>query len=105
MNKDFITEDNGIKTNHTISSDLKEINADGVGPAMIGFPNIKFSLFQQKITPPNETTAEREIVATISIPTVAILELAEKIKNVIEKNKEQFALQVDNQKKILLKNK
>lgn len=102
MNKNFSTNENGIETNHTISKEIKEIYGDGLGPAMIGYPNVKFSLFQQKITPPDQNIAEREIVATVTIPTIAILELASRIRDVIETNKENFSQEINAQVQKLL---
>jgi hypothetical protein len=62
-----------------------DISADGIGPALIGVPNTKISFYQSRQAGPNEPT-QREIVATIQIPTATILAFADQIRATLKDN-------------------
>lgn len=97
MNKSFTTEENGQTINNIFPEETVSLFADGFGPAMIGFPNTKVTLFQQTINPPNFDEIERTIVATITVPTIALIELAAHVQKVLGQNKEQLSADVTSQ--------
>jgi len=97
MSKTFDTVEGGKKFSHHIPDSVSNIFGDGFGPAMIGYPNTKFTVFQQAINAPGTDTIESEIVATVTVPTIALLELSAHIQRVLRENKEQLSLDINAQ--------
>lgn len=97
MSRSFETTENDKTILNIVPDDHVILFGDGFGPAMIGYPNTKFTLFQQTLGIPDSAAVERQIVATVSVPTVALVELAAHIQRVLNENKEQFTAEVNSQ--------
>jgi len=89
--KAFTITENGTKINHTFRDDGMQIAGDGFGPAMIGYPNCKFTIYRQGFSEPESGIIDREIFATVTVPTVALVDFLDHVKKVLLNNKEQFA--------------
>lgn len=94
MHKTFTTQENGKQINNTIPDNAISIFGDGFGPAMIGYPHSKITLFQEVLST-DPDVIEREITATVVIPTVALVELANHVKRIMQENKEQLSSDVE----------
>lgn len=90
--KAFTVTENGTKINHTFRDDGIQIAGDGFGPALIGYPNCKFTVYQQGFSEPESGIIDREIFATVTIPTVALVDFIDHVKKVLLNNKEQLSL-------------
>lgn len=62
-----------------------DISADGIGPALIGVPNTKIGFYQNRQADPNGPV-QREIVATVQIPTATLLAFADQIRSTLKDN-------------------
>ena len=97
MSRTFETTENDKTILNIVPDDHITLYSDGFGPAMVGYPNTKFTLFQQALGIPDSAAAERKIVATVSVPTVTLIELAAHIQRVLNENKEQLTAEVASQ--------
>lgn len=79
----------------SIPDGVPTLLADGFGPGMIGFPMVKLSLVQDKLGVPESQEIERDVVATIQIPTAAFLEMADKIREILAANEAATKAQLE----------
>ncbi len=90
MSKTFNTEEGGKIVTNVIPDDLIDISGEGFGPMLIGFPNTKISIFRQQLSDPAVSEIERRIIATIQVPTLALLGLAQNVRAVLKNNSDQM---------------
>ncbi|WP_354676776.1 hypothetical protein [Cupriavidus plantarum] len=103
MTKIIKTTENNIEVEYHIAEDTPRLNGDGFGPALVGFPLSTFSLFQQQLTADPAKTQERKVVATVQVPTTAILELAQNIVSSMQQNSALVEQSLKNIKDIISK--
>jgi len=101
MAKSFTIDEDGRQVNYIVSDDMANLFGDGFGPALIGFSNTKLTVFQQPISS-DVNAMQRDIVATVTIPTVALVELGSHVKRVLQANREQLSADMDNHLRKLL---
>lgn len=94
MTKTFTIQENDKQINNTIPDNAITIFGDGFGPAMIGYPHSKFTVFQEVLST-DPDVIEREITATVIVPTVALVELANHVKRVMQENKEHLSSDIE----------
>lgn len=104
MSKIFTAEENGITINITVPDEVPRIAADGFGPSLFGFPMTTLSLYQQQLSDAGKPNVqERKVVASFSIPTVTLIELAQNIQKTLLENKEAIDSSFDGMRKVLEK--
>lgn len=69
-----------------IPDDSPMIVADGFGPGLIGLPMLKLTLVQDQVGIPGQSALERTVVATLQLPALALLEMADKVKQLLNEN-------------------
>lgn len=70
---------------------------DGFGPLLLGYPNSKITIVQHSIKVPTGSVDERELVATITVPTVALIDLANHVERAISRSKDQMSKEYESQ--------
>ncbi|WBX91592.1 hypothetical protein [Achromobacter mucicolens] len=101
MNRIIKNDENGMATTFEFASTVQNISGDGFGPMLIGFPFTKVSVVQQRIQRPNADSVEKEVVAVLTIPTHALLELADNVRAALKPNREAVEQQTDQMLKVI----
>ncbi|WP_353192138.1 hypothetical protein [Pandoraea pnomenusa] len=92
------TTASGTLTASILPDGIVDIYADGIGPAMIGYPMTKLCLVQQRVATDGEAEGERDIVAVLSIPTHVLLEFNKVLISSLTANKEAMMNAIEQQK-------
>lgn len=87
MTKILTNKENGTDVKYVIPDDAPRISVDGFGPSLFGFPLTTLTLCQAQISEDPNNVAERKVVATLHVPTITLLELAENIRKTLAENK------------------
>ncbi len=80
------TADDGRKVVTVIPDDCLNLAGDGFGPSLIGLPMVKLSIFSETIGGSEDDSIERKVIGSIQVPTVAFLEMADKIRAALGSN-------------------
>lgn len=101
MSRTITNEENGLVTNFEFGTDVPNITGDGFGPMLVGFPFTKISVVQQRIQGHNSPPIEKEVVATLTLPTHAVLELADNIRGALKQNRATVEQQTAQMMKVI----
>lgn len=104
MSKSISVQENGLTVNIVLPDDVPRISADGFGPSLFGFPTTTLSLYQTQIGDTGSPTVQdRKVVATFTVPTITILELARNIQKTMVENKQAVDVAFDAMRQVLEK--
>lgn len=101
MSRTITNEENGLVTNFEFDTDVPHITGDGFGPMLVGFPFSKVSVVQQRIQGNNAPPLEKEVVAILTLPTHAVLELADNIRATLKQNRATVEQQTGQMMKVI----
>ena len=102
MSRIILDTENGTPIQYELDEKTLNVFCDGFGPTMIGFPLVKLTLFNQEIpSGVDDKNIKRKVVATLTVPTAAFLQIAENIKNAISESSENIANAIDSSKAII----
>ncbi|MEW9586774.1 hypothetical protein [Paraburkholderia sp. DGU8] len=88
MSKIIKSTENGMSVVTEIPDDAPRISGNGFGPALLGFPTTIVTIFQQQLSGHSKPDhLERKVVATLEIPTISLLELAQTVQKALRENK------------------
>ena len=95
--------ENGMPVIYVFDDKSVEIFCDGFGPSMIGFPMVKLILYTQDIpNGPEDTTIKRKVVGRLTVPTSALLQMANSVKQAIDGNTEDMTKAIELTKELIL---
>ncbi|MFP3798723.1 hypothetical protein [Paraburkholderia sp. SIMBA_027] len=101
MDKILTSQENGVEVKVEIPDNTPRYSVDGFGPALFGFPNTTLAVYQQQLADPAEKVQHRKVVSLLTIPTIAILELADNIRKTMSENKIAVEHALDQMKSIV----
>jgi len=103
MKQTIDVEENGTHIQYAIDENNLELFADGFGPAMVGYPFTKITLYREQMSAElGDIATNKKIVATITVPTATILQIAQTVKSAIMSNKEGMESAIDQSREIIL---